>query len=103
MAPPALPRASAAPTGALHEALGAVPIELRVELGRAFITAGAFAALGPGAVLALDRFVDDLLPVACGGVVTAFGRAQIARGAMAIEIVDREPRARARQPGKDST
>lgn len=75
-----------APAGAIEDALGAVPIEVRVELGSARLTMKEFSALRPGSVLGLDRFVDDPLPVSCGGVIKATGRALVTRGVIAVEI-----------------
>ena len=82
------PRVEAVPAAprVIQEALGAVPVEVAVELGRARMTMSQFAALRPGAVITLDRFVDDPLPVEVQGVVKAFGRAMVARNAMAVEI-----------------
>jgi flagellar motor switch protein FliM len=84
---PATPvEAVPAPPGAIEEALGAVPIEVRVELGTAHMSMAEFSGLQPGAVLALDRFVDDPLPVRCAGVIKAVGKALVSRGVMAVEI-----------------
>jgi flagellar motor switch/type III secretory pathway protein FliN len=68
------------------DALGGVPAEIAVELGRARISMSELAALRPGAIVTLDRFIDDLLPVMVQGVVKAYGRAMVARSAMAVEI-----------------
>jgi flagellar motor switch/type III secretory pathway protein FliN len=70
----------------VEEALGAVPVEVAVELGRCTLTMNELAALRPGAIVTLDRFIDDLLPVKVQGVVKAYGRAMVARSAMAVEI-----------------
>lgn len=86
VAPPAPVEAVRVPPGAIEEALGAVPIEVRVELGRARMTMADFAELGPGDVIPLDQFVDDLLPVQCNGIVKGFGRALVSRGVMAVEV-----------------
>lgn len=78
-----------APPGAIEEALGAVPVEVEVELGRAKTTLAALAALRVGQVITLDKFIDDPLAVRCGGRVKAFGRALVVRGVMAVTVVDR--------------
>jgi len=84
---PATPvEAVPAPPGAIENALGAVPIEVRVELGKAQMSMSEFSSLRPGAVVALDRFVDDPLPVRCAGVIKATGRALVSRGVLAVEI-----------------
>lgn len=86
--PPAPVDAVPAPPGAIEDALGAVPVELRVDLGSAKMTRRQLAALHVGAVIELGSFVDDLLPVECGGVVKAYGRAVVHRGVLAVEIAD---------------
>ena len=74
----------------IDEALGAVPVQLRVELGRLHMTLAEFAALTPGTVLPMDKFIDDPLPVRIGGRLKAWGRAMVARGAIAVEIISVE-------------
>jgi flagellar motor switch protein FliM len=76
--------------GLIEDALGAVPVDVAVELGRARLTLSELGALRPGAVITLDRFVDDPLPVEVQGVVKAHGRAMVARNAMAVEIAARK-------------
>jgi len=49
----------------------------------------ALRALAVGQVLPLDRFVDDPLPISVGGVVKAWGRAIVSRGAIAVEVTSR--------------
>jgi flagellar motor switch protein FliM len=76
-----------APRGAIEEALGEVPVELRVELGRLKMTMAELAALQPGTVLPMSKFIDDPLPVRVGGRLKAWGRAMVARGVVAVEIL----------------
>ena len=90
VAPAVSVEAVAAPKGAIEEALGSVPVQLRVELGKLHMTLAEFAALTPGTVLPMDKFIDDPLPVRCGGRLKAWGRAMVARGAVAVEIVSVE-------------
>lgn len=78
--------AVAASAGLIYETLGLVMVDVAVELGRAQLTMNEMSALRPGVVLTLDRFVDDLLPVRCQGVIKAWGRAMVARNTMAVEI-----------------
>jgi flagellar motor switch protein FliM len=91
VAPAVHVEAVAAPKSAIEEALGSVPVSLRVELGRLRMTMAEFAALAPGTVLPMDKFIDDPLPVRIGGRLKAWGRAMVARGAVAVEIVSVEP------------
>ena len=90
VAPQVTVEAVAAPRQAIEEALGSVPVQLRVELGRLIMTMAEFAALQPGTVLPMDKFIDDPLPVRIGGRLKAWGRAMVSRGAVAIEIVSVE-------------
>jgi flagellar motor switch/type III secretory pathway protein FliN len=86
VAPAPRVEAVAASASLVHETLGLVLVDVTVELGRAYLTMNEMAALRPGAVLTLDRFVDDLLPVRCQGVIKGWGRAMVARNTMAVEI-----------------
>jgi flagellar motor switch/type III secretory pathway protein FliN len=73
--------------GVIDDILGGVKVDLAVELGTARLTMRELAALKPGSIIALDRFVDDRLPIRCQGVVVAQGRAMVALNNMAVEIV----------------
>jgi flagellar motor switch protein FliM len=85
--PPAPVKVTALSSQAVDAALGGVPIELRVELGRALLRMSEIKALKPGAMITLDQATDSLLPVRCAGVIKAFGRPAVSRGALAIEVV----------------
>ncbi len=78
--------APAVPVAAIEAALGSVPIEVRVELGRAQLTMAELAALAPGSVITLDHTLDEPVAVACAGVVKAHGRPAMRGGSIAIEI-----------------
>jgi flagellar motor switch protein FliM len=82
------PRVEAVPAavGQINETLGLITVEVSVELGRARVTMNELSMMRPGAVISLDRFVDDLLPIRCQGVIKAWGRAMVARNAMAVEV-----------------
>ena len=77
-----------APSGSVEDALGGVPIEVRVELGKIRITMNELLRLQPGALIPLHKFVDDPLPVALAGKVKAYGRAIVTRGVMAVELTE---------------
>jgi flagellar motor switch protein FliM len=77
-----------APLAVVEAVLGEVPLLVDVELGRARMTLADLRALRPGDVIGLDRMLDDLLPVSCGGILKARGKPVADRGAIAIEIVD---------------
>jgi flagellar motor switch protein FliM len=84
--PPAPIEAVPAAPGALEAALGSVPVEVRVELGRTRLSMREFEKLTVGTVLTLPQFVDDALPVSCGGVIKAYGRPVVSRGVLAVQI-----------------
>ncbi|MFH0902356.1 MAG: FliM/FliN family flagellar motor switch protein [Pseudomonadota bacterium] len=90
-APPRQLEAVPAEPGALKRALGSVPSLLHVEMGRTSMPLRSLGELQPGTILTLDRFVGDLLPVRCQGVLVAKGRAVISRGALAVEIAQPDP------------
>jgi len=99
MALPAPPvRVVLAADGAITQVLGHVPVDLRVELGRATLTMSELAMLQPGTVIAVHQARDGLLPVRIGGLQKAVGRALIVRGALAVEIVDPQS---VEEPGQD--
>jgi flagellar motor switch protein FliN len=84
--PPAPIEAVPAAPGALEDALGRVPVEVRVELGRTRLTMSELERLTVGTVITLPQFVDDPLPVEVGGVIKAYGRPVISRGVLAVQI-----------------
>jgi len=84
--PPAPIEAVPAAPGALEAALGRVPVDVRVELGRTRLTMGELERLTVGTVLTLPQFVDDPLPVEVGGVIKAYGRPVVSRGVLAVQI-----------------
>ena len=88
--PAAVVEAVPAPPGSIEEALGEVPVEMRVELGRLRMSMADLAALKPGTVLPMSKFIDDPLPVRVGGRLKAWGRAMVARGVVAVEIISVE-------------
>ena len=90
---PAPARATqAAAAGAIASALGAVPVEVIIELGRAALSIADFRRLVPGQVIGLDRVIDDPLTIRLAGRAKARGRALVVHGALAVEIVAGGPR-----------
>jgi flagellar motor switch protein FliN/FliY len=67
-----------------------VPIELRADLGRATLSMSEVATLQPGALVMLDRAVDEPLPVYVAGRLVAHATVIVSRGALAVKIVDVE-------------
>jgi flagellar motor switch protein FliM len=84
--PPAPIESVPAAPGALEAALGRVPVEVRVELGRTRLTMRELEKLEVGTVITLPHFVDDPLPVEVGGVIKAYGRPVVTRGVLAVQI-----------------
>lgn len=85
--PPPSVRATTLSDEKIEAVLGEVPIEIRVELGRARIKMSELRGLKPGSVIKLGQPTDALLPVECAGVVKALGKPAVSRGALAIEVV----------------
>ncbi len=86
-----LPPAARNPTvpadaATIAAALGAVPVEVRVELATVSIRMSELGALGPGTQIPLPVFVDDPMPIYCGDVLKAWGRPIVTRGVLAVEI-----------------
>lgn len=71
-------------------ALGEVPIEVKVELGRTSIKLSELGTLAVGSLLTLSQPTDALLPIACAGLVKAYGRPAVSRGSIAVEVVTHE-------------
>ena len=82
----AAPAGTAAPTAAIESALGEVPVDVEVELGRARLKMAELRALVIGQVIPLERLVDEPVPITVGGVVKAKGTPLLHRGAVAVEI-----------------
>jgi len=78
----------------LQENIKNVPIELKIELGKAMIPAGDIIELQTGDIIQLDRRHDDLLPGYLAGVRKFMGTPGIRRGMKAFlikrKVFDRE-------------
>lgn len=70
----------------LEENIKNMPIELKVELGKASIPAGDIIELQKGDIIQLDRRKDDLLPCYLAGVRKFMGTPGIRRGSKAFLI-----------------
>lgn len=75
--------------GGLIEAIGEVPVVLRVELGEARMAARDWAALGRGDVIALGRRVGESVLLRVGGVPVARGDLVEIDGEVGVRIVER--------------
>jgi len=76
-------------TNALIEAVGEVPVVVRVEIGTAQMRAREWAALSKGDVVALGRRIADPVILRVGGVEVARGELVELEGEVAVRIVDR--------------
>lgn len=78
----------------LEESIKNMPVELKVELGKASIPAGDIIELQKGDIIQLDRRKDDLLPCYLAGVRKFMGTPGIRRGNKAFlikrKVFDRE-------------
>ncbi len=63
-----------------------VPVEVSAVLGNARMTVGSLLALEAGAVVELDRDIDDEIDICVNGSVVAKGALMIEDGRLGIEI-----------------
>jgi flagellar motor switch protein FliN/FliY len=78
------------PEGAgVLEAVGDVPVVVRVEIGVARMAARDWAALGKGDVVTLGRRVGELVLLRVGGVPVARGELVIVDGEVGVRIAER--------------
>ncbi len=74
---------------ALVNAIGEVPVVLRVELGEAVMSARDWASLSPGDVIGLGRRVGDHVLLRVGGVPVARGELVDIDGEVGVRIIAR--------------
>ncbi len=67
-------------------ALGDVMVEVVAVLGRARLPVRALLALGPGSVVALDRYVGEPVSLEVGGVCVAYGQVVVEDGRFGVRI-----------------
>jgi flagellar motor switch/type III secretory pathway protein FliN len=75
--------------GGLIEAIGEIPVLVRVEIGQARMAAREWAALGRGDVVVLDRHVGESVVLRVGGIPVARGDLVEVDGAIGVRIVER--------------
>ncbi len=75
--------------GGLIEAIGEVPVVVRVEIGEARMAAREWAALGRGDVVTLGRRVGEAVVLRVGGVPVARGDLVEVDGEVGVRIVER--------------
>jgi flagellar motor switch/type III secretory pathway protein FliN len=78
-----------APIDGVIDAVGDVPVVVRVEIGEARMAARDWAALGRGDVIALGRRVGELVVVRVGGVAVARGELVNVDGEVGVRIAER--------------
>ncbi len=71
------------------EAVGDVPVVVRVEVGSARMSAREWAALRPGDVVALGHKVDGAVTLRVGGVAVARGELVDIEGEIGVRVLDR--------------
>jgi flagellar motor switch/type III secretory pathway protein FliN len=74
---------------ALLEAVGDVPVVVRVEIGEARMSARDWASLGRGDVITLGRRVGELVVLRVGGVAIARGELVNVDGEIGVRIAQR--------------
>jgi flagellar motor switch/type III secretory pathway protein FliN len=75
--------------GALVEAIGDVPVVVRVEVGEAVMSARDWAELGPGDVVGLGQRVGERVLLRIGGVPVARAELVDLEGEVGVRIVAR--------------
>jgi flagellar motor switch/type III secretory pathway protein FliN len=75
--------------GGLIEAIGEVPLVVRVEVGEARMAAREWAELSPGDVVALGRRVGEAVVLRVGGIPVARGDLVDIDGEVGVRIVER--------------
>ena len=76
-------------TAALLDAIGDVPVVVRVEIGEARMPARDWASLGRGDVIALGRPVGEQVVLRVGGVPVARGQLVEIDGEVGVRIDER--------------
>jgi flagellar motor switch/type III secretory pathway protein FliN len=74
---------------ALVDAIGEVPVVVRVEIGSAEMRAKEWAALGPGDVILLGRRIGEGVTLRVGGVTIARGELVDVEGEVGVRILGR--------------
>ena len=74
---------------ALLDAVGEVPVVVRVEIGEARMSARDWASLGRGDVVTLGRRVGELVLLRVGGVAVARGELVSVDGEVGVRIAER--------------
>jgi flagellar motor switch/type III secretory pathway protein FliN len=74
---------------ALVDAIGDVPVVVRVEVGEAVMSAREWATLGPGDVVGLARRVGEQVVLRIGGVAVARGELVDIEGEVGVRVVAR--------------
>jgi flagellar motor switch/type III secretory pathway protein FliN len=74
---------------ALIDAVGEVPVVVRVEIGLAEMRAREWAALGPGDVIALGSRIGEPVTLRVGGAAVARGELVDLDGEMGVRILGR--------------
>lgn len=85
-APPRPAAGNGSPDAGLSRSLGAVPVRVWAELGQARLSLAEVVGLGPGAVVELDRRIDDPIGLYVNGLRFAHGELTIADDEWAVRI-----------------
>jgi flagellar motor switch/type III secretory pathway protein FliN len=78
-------------TNPIVEALGDIPIVVRVEIGTAQMPAREWSSLGPGDVVGLGRRIAEPVVLRVGGAEVARGELVDIEGEVGVRIVSRTP------------
>lgn len=70
------------------ERIGAIPVEISVELGRARLSVSEVLKLVPGSVIELSSFAGDELTIHVNGVLVAKGEAVVLNDHFGIRVTN---------------
>ena len=79
---------AAAPVAGDLERLSDVAVEVSVEIGRTQMTLGEALALGPGAVVGLNRMAGEAVDLLVNGKVVAHGEVVVIDEELGLRVTD---------------
>jgi flagellar motor switch protein FliN len=91
MEPLELPELTGAPIptqNASLEALTDIDLDVRIDLGRAYVHREDLLRLGPGAIVPLDKAADEPVDVFAGGRLIARGQVVVLDGKICVRVTE---------------
>jgi flagellar motor switch/type III secretory pathway protein FliN len=75
----------------IADVLAEMPVEIRVEAGTVTMPARAWAAMGTGDVVVLDRRVGESVTLRVGGTIVGRGELVDVDGNLGVRLIERSP------------